>query len=341
MSLGDYPLGAVIETTFTTRFTGTPTTLVGGAVAVYRDADTAQSTTGITLTADFDDTTGLNHLRINTNADTAFYLASSQFSIVLTAGTVGGDPVAGTVVEAFTITSQVTAIPLPGRINVLDLITTAFALLNVFLPGESIPASDGTLAVTLLTGILDAWNAHRPSVWTTTVTDYTLTPHLTPHTIGPTGTFVVSSRPVSIDRLTLTASGAPLTVRDVWWWQAQPSPDLTGLTPTDCYYDPAVPNGALYFWPVPTTAAVVALETRVLLPTISLASSLDLPPGYRQALIYTLAEVLSVPYGRPVSPQVEKTARQARARIQANNVPIPPLFPEDGGLFDYRSRSFH
>ena len=54
MSLGDFPVGATIETTFDTRSAGVNTTLVGGAAAVYKNATTTESATGLTLTADFD-----------------------------------------------------------------------------------------------------------------------------------------------------------------------------------------------------------------------------------------------------------------------------------------------
>lgn len=104
--LGDYDASTVIYGKFTTfrPSTGAAYTLGGTpALSVYKDASTTQSTTGVTLTADFDSVTGLNHFAIDTSADGTFYSAGSFFSIVITTGTVDSVSVVGTVVAEFTI----------------------------------------------------------------------------------------------------------------------------------------------------------------------------------------------------------------------------------------------
>jgi hypothetical protein len=70
---------------------------------VYKDNSTTQSTTGVTLTADFDSVTGLNHVAIDTSADGTFYSAGSFFDIVITTGTVDSVSAVGMVVGRFTI----------------------------------------------------------------------------------------------------------------------------------------------------------------------------------------------------------------------------------------------
>lgn len=105
MGLGDYAPGTVIYTNFTTvDSTGAPTVLTGTpAISVYKDDSTTQSTSGVTLTASFDSVTGLNNVKIDTSADGTFYAAGSDFSIVITAGTVGGVSVVGYVVGRFSL----------------------------------------------------------------------------------------------------------------------------------------------------------------------------------------------------------------------------------------------
>lgn len=104
--LGDYDAAAVIYGKFTTfrPSTGAAFTLAGTpALSVYKDNSTTQSTAGVTLTADFDAVTGLNHFAIDTSADGTFYSAGSNFDLVITAGTVDGVSVVGSVVGSFTL----------------------------------------------------------------------------------------------------------------------------------------------------------------------------------------------------------------------------------------------
>jgi hypothetical protein len=106
MSLGDFDAGATLYFKFTTfrPSTGAPFTLAGSpAISVYKDASTTQSTSGVTLTADFDSVTGLNHVAIDTSADGAFYAAGSFFDVVVTTGTVDSVSAVGVVVGRFTL----------------------------------------------------------------------------------------------------------------------------------------------------------------------------------------------------------------------------------------------
>ena len=104
MSLGDFDSGAVVYGKFTTYnpSTGAPFTLGGTpALSVYKDNSTTQTTTGVTLLADFDSVTGLNHFAIDTSD--AFYAVGSFFDIVITTGTVNAVSAVGSVVGRFTI----------------------------------------------------------------------------------------------------------------------------------------------------------------------------------------------------------------------------------------------
>ncbi len=106
MSLGDFDTSSVVYFKFTTfrPSTGAPFTLAGTpALSVYKDASTTQSTSGITLTADFDAVTGLNHVAVDTSADGTFYSAGSFFDVVITTGTVDSVSAVGVVVGRFTL----------------------------------------------------------------------------------------------------------------------------------------------------------------------------------------------------------------------------------------------
>ena len=141
MSLGDFDSGAVIYGKFTTYnpSTGAPFTLGGTpALSVYKDNSTTQTTTGVTLLADFDSVTGLNHFAIDTSD--AFYAVGSFFDIVITTGTVNAVSAVGSVVGRFTIRKTACLKP-----------TTAGRTLDVSSGGEAgiDPANVGSPTATL------------------------------------------------------------------------------------------------------------------------------------------------------------------------------------------------
>lgn len=213
----------------------------------------------------------------------------------------------------------------------------ALAELNVLDVGATMGAADADFCLGKLTRLFDNWNAERSASYADQFVSYTLTPALSPHTMGPTGTFVVAQRPVSIEAASLVLSSTnhpeiPITIREAAWYAELTVPTLTGAVPTDLYYEPAWPNGNLFFYPVPTTAYQVSLQTRVLLTALSLTDTFTLPPGYRDAATLTLAEEIAGAYERPVSPTLERKAREARARIFANNRTVPSLETADAGM---------
>lgn len=122
--LGDFDLSTVVYGKFTTYRPSTGATFtLGGtpALSVYKDNSVTQSTTGVTLTADFDSVTGLNHFAIDTSADGTFYSAGSFFDIVITTGTVDSVSVTGSVVGSFTIRKNSALKPATaGRTVVVD-----------------------------------------------------------------------------------------------------------------------------------------------------------------------------------------------------------------------------
>lgn len=127
--LGDFDTSKIIYGKFATfrPSTGATFTLAGTpAISVYKDNSTTQSTAGITLTADFDGVTGLNHFAIDTSADGTFYSSGSFFDIVITTGTVDSVSVVGAVVGSFSLRNNSALKP-----------TTAARTLDVSAGGEA------------------------------------------------------------------------------------------------------------------------------------------------------------------------------------------------------------
>ncbi len=122
--IGDYDASTVIYTKFSTFQPSTGATFIlsgSPAIAVYKDASTTESTSGATITANFDSKTGLNHIAIDTSSDGTFYSAGSNFDVVLSAGTVDSVSVAGAAVASFSLRKDSSLKPATaGRTLVVD-----------------------------------------------------------------------------------------------------------------------------------------------------------------------------------------------------------------------------
>lgn len=101
--MNDYNAGDTINFKFTSRGASGPSTLTSGVLSIYKNSSTTESTSGVTLSADFDGLVGLNNVTIDTSTDGTFYANGSFFDVVLTDGTVDGYPVDGEVVGRFAL----------------------------------------------------------------------------------------------------------------------------------------------------------------------------------------------------------------------------------------------
>jgi hypothetical protein len=84
-----------------------PTTLAGSpVVSVYKNNTTSPSTAGVSLTVDFNSTTGLINVKVDTSADGVYYAAGNEYEIVVTTGTVNSVSVVGYVIGSFSINNR-------------------------------------------------------------------------------------------------------------------------------------------------------------------------------------------------------------------------------------------
>lgn len=233
-----------------------------------------------------------------------------------------------------------------------NLLSEALSELNIVGVGQSMQAADADLALNKLHRLLDNWNAERAAVYADQFLTFTLAPNEQTRTIGPTGNWVTSQRPVRVDGLNVILNNVTppvrtkVNVRDAAWWDALTVPEVTGTFPTDAYYSPDWPNGTFHLWPVPTVAYDFEIWCRIVLSQPGLDDTFTLPPGYRDAITLTLAEDLAPSYGVQVSSITQQKGQAARARIFANNdrpryiITNDLTMPANGGVtpyFNYRT----
>ncbi len=231
-----------------------------------------------------------------------------------------------------------------GAVSGSRIVTNALIEAGWLAQGETPNAADANFVLGKLNRILDQWSARKIFAFAEQFAVYNLVPNLAPHTIGPTGVFVVPVRPVRILGATLRlnsvapAVDCPIHIRDADWWNNQRVKSLATAIPTDLYYEADLPNGSLYFWPVPNVAYQVVLRTWQVVSTFAtLATSYNLPPGYEEALTMSLAASLIGPNSQGLLLQ----AKEAIAAIQGNNSKSPRISTADFGMSEKRRGIFN
>ncbi len=106
--VGDVLINSVVNEKFSTASASAGATSFGGTpiFTVYKDNSTTESSSGITVTTDFDSVLGLHNALIDTSQNTSFYSAGSNFALVILAGTVSGISVRGETPVSFSIENR-------------------------------------------------------------------------------------------------------------------------------------------------------------------------------------------------------------------------------------------
>lgn len=236
------------------------------------------------------------------------------------------------------------------------LIDDAFGILNVFLPGESVPANDAQRARRLLNRMLSQWRQRdlyipiQSRERFDTVADQGGPDN--PYTIGPTGDWVTARPPnqnsIVAANLILTSTDpevrVPLGLFTNDAYNANKIPDLSNTQPTGLYYNPTYSSdlGTVNLWPVPSTSTN-DIELFILKPLVDfadLSTSYDLPDGADDALMYALAYRLSGPYGRTMAASDVELMRASLSAYRRSNVQLSEL-ANDAQLFQYRRTLFN
>lgn len=223
------------------------------------------------------------------------------------------------------------------------IVSDAFALLNVFTPGESIPANDGEYARTALNDLLSEWSQRRAMIPVIVRERFDLVANqggpTNPYTIGGDGGDFDTVKPanqksITMANLILTATSpevrVPLGIYTDDGYNANQLPGMTSGQPTDLYYNPTYATddlGSIYLWPVPDTNEndlELFIEQAVAQFT-NLSSTHYVPDGLPRALKYNLADSLQGAYGRQLSASDQRIAVSSLGTFKRSNTKLTDL----------------
>jgi hypothetical protein len=231
--------------------------------------------------------------------------------------------------------------PGPTSTSARTIITDAFQLLGVFVPGETIPDDLAQMGLARLRNMQSSWKLMPLTSPTNVRQTFSLTAGKggpdNPYTIGPGGDFN-TSRPASVAEISgwglLLAGSTPQIEipRAMLTDDAFQNIRVKGLSNalwTDAYYNASYAGGlgTIILWPVPDNSAngLFLYRNLPIAAVTTLDASYDLPEGYFEAQSYNLAVRLAAPMGIAPTPDIVDLARTSLAWCKRMNTKMGDL----------------
>lgn len=223
---------------------------------------------------------------------------------------------------------------MPSPIVASDLIASSARLAGVLADGETLGASEYNDCLLVLNDLLENWSTERLSVWDTTNEVFNLVGGTGSYTMGSGGTFNTARPPLGIIGGFVTVNGAdfPLTPITKAQYDLLAVKSQQGL-PERVLYIGAYPLASVVFWPVPSEAMAVSLQTTRTLTQAVLTTSLSGPPGWVKALRSNLGVELCAEFAMPASAELLQIAADSKADYKrANQMSMLPVAGVDAAL---------
>ena len=224
----------------------------------------------------------------------------------------------------------------PQSFNALAVIKAALGDLGVVAleDGETPSQPEAIDALNRLNAMINGWSISSRLVPFVDREVFDITANDGTYTIGPGGDFN-TVRPTTITgaALLLNSSSPPIEIPSaILTNDAYEAIQIKGLTNsqwTCLWYNPTYASGfgQIVLWPVPDTADndLVLYRGDQIQGFTNLTTARAYPPGYFEAMEYNLAVRLSIPYGRPVTPDIRQMATESLALVKRQNYKLSDL----------------
>lgn len=190
-----------------------------------------------------------------------------------------------------------------ASVTAQNLLNAAAQTAGFLESGESLSAQESADALYLLNDLLESYNLQSLMIYSHVNQTFNATANTATYTIGPSQTWN-ATRPIGIRSGYSTISGIDyplLFIGDAEYNQIS-FKTLTGAWPQVAVFDAAFPNATVTLYPVPAQNMTVTLNMDVQLTAVpSLATTIDLPPGYSRLLRYALADEMVTNWNIPAS----------------------------------------
>ena len=208
-----------------------------------------------------------------------------------------------------------------------DIIGDALGKLGIASPGDAHSAEDVQLGLTSLNRLVDAMALTPSAAYAVSEVVTSVTAGAQSLTIGAAQQIAIA-RPVRLEPGCFTRLGGidtPLRVVDFSEYAAAVQKSLGSTYADVVYYDRQMPTGRVYLWPAPAACALHLQVAQVISEFTGLHTAYTLPPGFRSALGYMLAEELAPDFGATLQPATIRRSYAAQRAVRRANTNIPHL----------------
>lgn len=212
----------------------------------------------------------------------------------------------------------------------ITIIKRAMRLAGVLPEGETPSAQQSADGLEALNAMLGGWANERLMIHVLSLDQFALTSGQAAYTIGPGGD-IDTVRPTLINPSSYVQLGTvsyPLELLTSQTYNAISVKALQATIPLGLWYLQTYPLGQLTFYGIPGPGLTLYLWSSK--PFTSFASptqSVDLPPGYEEALAYNLAVEIAPEYLVEVTPTVKQKATMSKKLLKRTNLEVPMLEP--------------
>jgi hypothetical protein len=212
----------------------------------------------------------------------------------------------------------------------LEIVYAAYELIGIKSEHDNnFPAAKADYALTVLQSMLDMWrlDSSLAQNWDA-ISECTLVPGQDLYMVGPQGDlYTVGDRPEGISKAWVQSANKTYPMQQVTadeYYRAPRTLNNTTTYPFTYFYSTKYPLGEIVMYPAPNTevsfsimysAPIAAPET--------LAETVSYGPGYIQAIIFNLAQLLAVTYHID-DPKVDAAAAQFKSQIRASRKRMVP-----------------
>jgi hypothetical protein len=232
-----------------------------------------------------------------------------------------------------------------ASLTTLQVVTVALRKLQVLDLGVTIDAITLANSIQSLQIMLKSWQSNGIKLWTINTLQLTLVAGQTSYTIGPAGPDLVTDKPIKITQIWLrnisVASpnqvDVPLLVLSRQEYNILGAKSAQGMV-NSYFYDVRNTNGVLNLYQTPDsyTATNMRLWFVAQRPMIDLlttgADTPDFPTEWFQALVWGLADELSLEYGCHINQRQEIAAKADKYRRELEDFDVeyaPTMFTPD------------
>jgi hypothetical protein len=227
----------------------------------------------------------------------------------------------------------------------LDIIKRSMRLAGVYSLGEEPSAEETTAGLAALNSMIETWANSSLLIYSQTLDAIPLVANTSVYTLGPAGTFV-TTRPIEVlntSYVVYQTVSYPAPLMTLEEYNSIPFKTQTAEFPWQIWYEPDYPAGTLTVYPTPSQASTLNLwSLKPLTGFTNLTDTVDLPPGYYDALCFNMAVVFGPEFdGSSIPDSVIRNAANFKRGLKRTNyrplvMPLPTAVLPVNGWVNWR-----